>query len=641
MSRLGIPPPEAEVVLLSDRWKQKDRPPMSKRAQWAHDLPDGEVPWAAIGILDIKDPAHSRVRAWRCRGRRPPYQSDLFWSLWADVIDMAKERVLLKPISEWREMAWRDTDPQTGEVGAVGQIVRDAALWSPRAFVELINLTDDEGNPIILKDFHVKTILAIRRNYNACVLLPLEHGKSYHGSITVPLMDWCEWPNATEGRIYWNKTHVVKWIRRLMDIIEFSDELHMLFPWVRRPRKGDKGYGLWSGVGFSIGGRTLPDRSFEPLTANQFPKGSRYARVGVDDIVDVNNAKQRSTQDRLFDWITSGAMSMRQALTRKSLYKTKWSTFYLVGTLYEHGDVNDRVFQMFQQERYQSLRVDVYVGGKPENGVIWPEYRSAAYVAEMERSMTTRIFNMRVRNMLGGREQQVFPAVVVHEAEYDGINLPPYNFGEVPPRARGFIGFDPGSGKITKDSKNPAYMVYAQADHAPPRRPGLLGDPYAPEPENDWYHHLIDWDRLEGYSFTRQCDMLAQLYDTYGWPVAFETNALQTSYSDYMTRHYPHVRMIGAQTTQIDPQDGVEQFEPLFRNHRVVIHAAGASKERMNMLREELTTWKGRYTDVVMAMWIARSQFQKRQHLQGPPQFRLQRPSYLGEFGASRVMLRG
>lgn len=635
----NVPPPERQVILASDAF---DRKPLSPRATWAMNMSDAEVPWAAINLLDLpaRDP-RARVRSWRTRGVKPRHPSELFWSYWADVIDRAGTRVMQRPIGEWVEAAWKDTDPATGECGPFGQMVRDAALWSPRGFVEMADLRDDEGNPIVLKDFHVKTIFAMRRYYNAAILLPLEHGKSYLGSTVVPLMDFAEWPNATEGRIYWNESHVVKWMRRIMDTIEFNDRLHQLFPWIRRPRKGDKGYGLWSNRGFSIGGRTLPDRSFEPLTANQFPKGNRYSRVGVDDIVDVNNCKQRSTQDRLFDWVTSGAMSMRQALTRQSSYKTRWSTFYLCGTLYDQGDVNNQVFEMFLQEQYKALRFDVYVGGDPEKGVIWPEYRPPAYIEEMKRSMTPRIFNMRVRNLLGGREQQVFPLAVIQEAEYDGVLRPPYNFGEKDGTYSGYIGFDPASGHISRDSKHPAYAVYAQKDHATQQRPGLLGDPYAQPNPSDWFHHIIEWDRMEGFSFTRQCDKLAALYDRFGWPIAFETNALQTSYSDYMARHYPHVRMIGAPTQYVDPIDGVEGFEPLFRNHRVIIHAAGAGRERINMLREELTSWSGkdnhgRYTDILMAIWIARSQFQKRERLGNPATSRMRRPSYLDLFGGSR-----
>lgn len=636
---VGVPPPEREVYRLEE---SQGRVPLSPRAIWARDLPDAEVPWAAIALLDLgpRDP-RGRVRAWRNRGVRPRRDSDLFWNYWADVIDLAGTKVLQRPIADWVEACWKDTDPETGEAGAFGQMIRDAALWSPRAFVEMLGLSDDEGNPIVLKDFQVVTIHGMRRFYNGCFLLPLEHGKSYLGSTVVPLMDFAEWNNATEGRVYWNDSHVVKWIRRLMDTIECNDRLHQLFPWVRRPRKGDKGYGLWSGRGFAIGGRTLPDRSFEPLTANQFPKGNRYSRIGVDDIVDVNNCKQRTTQQRLFDWVTSGAMSMRQALTRESRYKTRWSTFYLCGTLYDQGDVNNQLFQMFREEHYKALRFDVYVGGDPNKGVIWPEYRPPAYIEEMKRSMTPRIFNMRVRNLLGGREEQVFPLAVIMEAEFDGVLRPPFKFGVKDGTYRGFIGFDPASGHITKDSKNPAYMVYAQRDHAIVPRPGYLGDPYARKPDPDWFHHLIEWDRLEGFSFTRQCDKLAALYDQYGWPIAFETNSQQTSYADYMTRHYPHVRMIGAPTQQVDPQDGVEGFEPLFRNHRMIIHAAGAPKERINMLREELTSWKGPYTDILMAMWIARSQFQKRERLQAGPSVVMRRPGYLSRFGQSRGAING
>jgi hypothetical protein len=641
MTVLAIPV-EAEIYTLDERHHHVKA--LTPRSAAARAMPDAEVPWAAIGILDLDGfPAHQRVRAWRCQGRMvDQFISERFWSLWADIIEWAKDRVLTRSIQDWVDACAADTDPATSQCGALGQIVRDVALWSPRAFVELLGLTDYVGNPVVLKDFHVKAIMAMRRSYNSVELLPLEHGKSYLGSIVVTLMDFCEWNNATEGRVYWNRPHVVKWMKELLDIIEFNENLHKLFPWVRRPQKyedgtRDKGFGMWSTAGFAIGGRTVTGRSFEPLTANQFPKGNRYSRIGVDDIVDVNNATQISTQKRLFEWVTAGAMTMRQAVGPKSKYRTKWGSFYLSGTLYAHGDVNNQIFTLFQREKYTTLRVDVYVNGKDDTGgVIWPEYRNASYIAEMLRSMTLGPFNMRVRNLLGGRDQQVFPAETVKESFYDGLQLPPYVFGVVPERSRGYIGFDPGSGHITKDSKNPAFAVYYEANHVKAGRPGLLGDPFAREPDPDMYHHVVEWDRLTGYSFTRQCDKLVELYDRYLVPIAFETNALQTSYAEYMTRHHPHVRMIGAPTQYVDPQDGVEGFEPLFRNRRVVVHAAQAPKNKMDMLYEELTSWKGNDTDILMALWIAKSQFQKRERLQSAPRLIFKRPAYLNRFGASR-----
>ena len=53
---------------------------------------------------------------------------------------------------------------------------------------------------------------------------------------------------------------------------------------------------------------------------------------------------------------------------------------------------------------------------------------------------------------------------------------------------------------------------------------------------------------------------------------------------------------------------GVEQFEPLFDNYRMILHCGGAPTKAILDLRDELTQWKGRYTDIVMAMWIARDQ---------------------------------
>jgi len=573
-------------------------------------------------------------------GFRPRFDSAPYWEAFANLVEESRQKVLARPLEDWIDMAYADSDPLSGLAGPNAQLVRDAALRNARAFTELVGLHDDEQLPIVLKNFHVKTTNAMRRSQWAVILLPFEFGKSYLSNMLVPLMDFAEWRDATEGRIYWDHSHAVKWVRRLMDQIDFNERLHKLFPWIRRPRRGDKTWGLWSTLGFGIGGRTLADRSFETHTANQFPKGQRYARVGVDDIVDTANCKQRTVQDRLFEWLTSGAMTMRQKLTRESKYRTAWSGGYLIGTLYDHNDVNKQSYDYVRElgREYRAMRFDCYERGDPDAESIWPEYRDKAYLKQLKQDLTPPVFNMRCRNLVGGNERITFPLETHKLAEYDGVERPPFQWGVVPERTRCIIGFDPGSGKISKDSKNPAYLVYGERDAAPLPSMGLLRDPFAKDPLPDMFFHLIEWDRLEGYSFTRQCDVLAELYDRFGVPIAFENNTLQTSYADYMGRHYPQVRMVGEHTgtNVIDPVDGVEQFEPLFRHYRMVIHAAGAPTEKLRALREEFTTWKGRYCDLVMAAWIARNYFRKRQKLERKP-LRSAVPGYARMYGRGLV----
>jgi hypothetical protein len=642
---LSHPVPEYHVIPDEDI---NDRP-MDERALRARDRPDATIPWAAIELLNLspREPM-GRVRSWMRRGHRPRISSTTFWNLWQDVIDQAESKVLKRPISEWIEAAYRDTDPVTGECGEFAQVVRDAALINPRSFSYFIGLRDDEGRRIVYKDFHIWTIDGMRKFDYFVGLLPFEFGKSFLSNIVVPLMDFSEWCDATQIRIYWAEQFAQKWLPRLMSIINTNEDLHKLFPWVRKPRKEDRPDRplWWSSKGFTIAGRTLDDRSFTPLTASQYTTGPRASRAAGDDWVNNANAQIRSQQDRLTEYFMAGVWTMPQTYQRVSTFGTVWGSASLLGTLFSQTDCNKQVYDhIIELKRsakhgasYKALRVDCYERGREENDSIWPEYKDKETLLALRESLTPRVFNMRCRNIIGGWEQLTFPKEVVVAAEYDGVNRPPYEFGQIPQRTRGYIGFDPGSGKITRESKNPAWAVYGQRDDAPEGPPGLLRDPFYQAPPPDIWHHVIEWGRMEGFSFTRQCDKLAEIYRRIGWPIAFEDNTLQTSYAEYMERFYPDVRMIPHHTGQnvIDPVDGVEQFEPIFRNYRIIIHAAKAPRDQLLALREELTTWKGRYTDIVMALWIAKSKFTQRERLEQKRPISVMMPTYV----RSRLPLR-
>jgi hypothetical protein len=621
------------------------REPLTVRGTRAMETLDSEVPWWAIALLNLDTPElrnHRRVRSMFDQGQRAHEGSRIFWDLWADLLEMAERKVMSKSLDEWIDKAYEQTeatDPWNG--GEITLAVRDAALRSTRAYGQFVGLVDDEGLAITFKDFHVKTVRAMRCSPYASILLPYEFGKSSLNNIVVPLMDYSEWRDASEGRIYWNDSHVTKWIRRLMGVIEHNERLHKIFPWVSRPQRGDPGWGIWGTRGFSLHGRTAFDKAFEPLTANQFSTGNRYSRVGGDDWENVANAPVVTIQDRLVDYWKTGPETMAQQLARTSKYGTAWPSRYLCGTLFSGQGVNNRIHLEYREFRrrgdvkYTAVRFDCF-RDLAETATIWPEVKTLPYMLALRESLTPRIFNMRCRNIIDGRSHKVFPREAVLEAEYDGRNRAAFAWKVAPERALGVvIGFDPGSGKITKESKNPAYFVYCRRDGRPLLAPGLLRDPRLPNGANlpdpsltpEIYHHGIEWGRMEGISFVPQCAKLIELAHYYRCPVAIEDNATQASYIDYIRQTAPDVRVFPHHTGPggSDPRSGVEQFEPLFKNGRMVLHCAGAPVGSVLALREELTQWKGRYTDIVMAMWIARDQSES--HFRDDkPALRLQTP---------------
>jgi hypothetical protein len=605
------------------------RLPLTPRAEAARDTPDAQTPWWAIEVLDLSEHLrHIRVRYWMSRrGMRPSHRlpAAIFWEAWADILEWARASVMRRPLEEWRAECERQTDPDTWEGGEVTRRLRAAALHSPRAFCQIVGLQDEIGDPITLKGFQVQTVQTIRGTSHSAILLPYEFGKSYLNNILIPLMDWAEWRDASEARVVWNDTHATKWIRRLMGLVENSRALHQVFPWIAKPRRDDPGAGLWSTRGFSIAGRSLPDRAFESLTASRYSTGNRYNRICGDDWVNVSNAGTFSVQDRLHDYWRSGPETMAMDVAPPvGPYGTRWPSVSYMGTLFDQEDVGSRIFAFYRDRQrrgdlgYRALRFDCWVAGTGETLTIWPEKKSASHMQDVRQTLGERVFNMRCRNIVGGAHSRVFPRTYVIDAEYDGKEgRPALEWGVLPEHWQaGMIGFDPGRGRITRESKHPAYFVYCQVDQRQELPPGLLRDPrllgvgrYDPSTPPNIYHDGIEWGRIDG-SFLYQIETLIELAHKYKLPIAVEDNNLQVVYEEQIRRQDPSVRVVCHTTGPggADPKLGVEQFEPLFKNGRIRLHCYRAPMQHVIALRDELLTWKGRYTDIVMAMWIARHQ---------------------------------
>lgn len=533
-------------------------------------------------------------------------EKDRYIEVWDRLQKRALDQAEKKPIEWWREQAWKEREI-TGKCGPIAEQVRDAALRSPRAFVQFTNQQDDEGNVIELADFHLDVISAMRQHTPACIILPLEHGKTYLSSIVVPLMDWAEWPNATECRIYWNESHVKKQILRLMQQVEYNEELQKIFPWIRRPTSEDKSK-QWGTEGFSIGGRTLADRSFEPLTARGFSVGNRYSVVAADDWVTRGNCSSVVEQDKLDDHFHQAVMSMAQRVKRESKYGTKWGRCYLTGTLYDRRDVNYRVSAEFTKKGFKSLVYRVYPKGRGHRDIVlWPEGRPPEYIEEMEQRLGPRNFRLRMMNQVIEEGMQCFPDEQVEAATQEN-----YEYGVLPLGSVAVIGFDPASGKTTSASADPAIVLYAEVDDPDPEpKWGELADLREKRASGPraFTSHFVKWQRLQGYDFPKQCGEIINWARYYQLPVVIESNTLQKSYKDYISQVAPDVKVFLRHTGSnvMDPEDGIETFSDLFNAGRMIIHAGKAPWEEMRALTTQLVEWpQSRKKDLLMAFWFGK-----------------------------------
>ena len=564
-------------------------------------LTDGGIPWWAVGLLPLK-PGTDEYRCRRVHqmGRTTPPVANAgrvrssewgtgtdFVDLWADIVTLAVDE-------------WGGATPQDA-VGEDVEACRRAALTDARSFVAFVNLLDDDLLPWVLKGFHVRAVRAMRGKPLSCVLLPFMHGKSALSSMVVPLMDWAENPESTQIRIYLSGNHTKMWTRKLMSVVEGNQALHSIFPWIDRPRKGDPCADIWSTEAFSIRGKKVVDSSFRPLTAGSSIVGVRADRVGADDWVTEMNSTSSTVQDKLYNYLKTGMLTMRRKrVDWSSGYETKWGTAYLIGTIFDRRDVNSRIFKEWTESRikgdrsYYTMRFSVYPNrdSRARGEVLWPEYRPFDYVKQLEIDLGRRAFRMRCENKPVDSEEMVFTNQIMQDAQREDLA-----YGELPDRKHGerplryLIAFDPATGTKSggRYQKFPAAVLMGQ------------------NPDTEELHFI----RYERWSIPqpKQIVRLVEWARRYECSVCVESNSIQASYQDWLREKGPDVRVFTHYTSNIkhDAGAGVESLLPLFEAGKVRIHTGGVDPVILREFVTEFLEWpQGRYSDLVMASWIGR-----------------------------------
>jgi hypothetical protein len=554
-----------------------------------------EIPWWAVWLLELENGGlaynvrRSQDRGWNFN--RQPFSGPDADHAWDEIV---RKATILAGKFDPLDVARQEPD-----------VCRKAALTSVRALCEFTGLKDDEQRPIKLMGFHVRTVNTIRCNPLVIALLPAFHGKSSLSTVVIPIADWAEQPEATQIRAYQSvKDFSTPMTRKIMDLVENNQDIKILFPWIRRPERGDPCEKMWSTQGFSIGGKQVVEYSFRPVTPGSSPVGIRGDRIIADDWVTEKNCSTPQTQDRYHHWFHSGIMTMRRRTEWKSNYGTKWGTAAAVGTIYDRGDYLARLSKEWKlkiqhgEAAYKVLRFSVYPTkhARLEGTVLWPYKRPLSWVTEQENELGRRGFRMRYLNLPMEDDEVVFREQAVKDALSDE-----WEFGEQPADSRVIVGYDPAKGgnRRSYHAKFPACVVLA-----------FRADPINPERT---YCHIVEWHRWN-VSQPEQVRRLVEISRRYQSSVVVEDNATQRSYSEWIAEQAPDVRCINHTTGNVkhDVNDGVESFQPLFDNGLMIIHCRGAAQADVKAISEEWMEWpQGRYTDLVMACWMARYQWKK------------------------------
>jgi hypothetical protein len=557
-----------------------------------------EIPWWAVWLLEFPKGHPAAEVRWRfdyARGtdrlKDASVTREHIEMIWSDMLRRAQVLAgRFNPLDVAR------SEPDT---------MRHVALKSQRAFCELTGLMGDDQELLRLMGFHVRVIRMIRGQPLSIALLPAQHGKSALSTMVIPLMDWAEQSESVSIRAYQTqKDFSVPMTRKIMDVVENNQEIKILFPWIRRPERGDPCEKMWSTNGFSIGGKRVVEYSFRPVTPGASTVGIRGDRIIADDWVTEKNCSTAQIQERFYHYFHSGVMTMRRKTEWKSKYGTLWGTAAAVGTIYDRQDYLARLHKEWKalidkgDPGRRVLRFSVYPGlhARQRGQVLWPYKRPLDWVRGEEAELGRRGFRMRYLNLPMEDDEVVFREQSVKDALSDE-----WEFGQAPPGSRVIIGYDPGKGAKrgghSPGAKFPACVVLA----------------FRPDPQNPArvYCHIVEWHRWS-VPQPEQIRRLIAISVRYQSSIVVEDNATQRSYSEWIAEIAPEVRVINHTTGAVkhDVNDGVESFQPLFDNGLMIIHTRGAAQADIKALADEWMEWpQGRYTDLVMACWMARYQF--------------------------------
>jgi hypothetical protein len=310
---------------------------------------------------------------------------------------------------------------------------------------------------------------------------------------------------------------------------------------------------------------------------------------------------------------------MGQRIMRpRSTYGTIFGTTGLMGTVYDKNDINNQARIEIEARGGRTIRFDIYPHGghsRRRGETLWVEKYPIEVVYEIARRLGPRAFKLRCRNMVDDSSTDIFPADVYD----DSVDQPQYLWHVPPKDAITLVALDPGKGRKSKHSKNPAWMLYSMVRRG-----------------NEWEHHMVAWEAMEGVPFTEQCKKAVEVARHHLCKLFVEDNGVQEGYIDYIRATYPDVYVLPHTTggNKNDADSGIEMFKPLMHAGLLIAHTGNAPDHEKHGLREEFTKYPTyKYTDRLMAAWIARFQLRGMEMLREQEEPEYDVPEYMERFG--------
>lgn len=439
-----------------------------------------------------------------------------------------------------------------------------------------------------LKEFHLDLIDTATRSPRGLVLYPAGHGKTSLVSTMLPIWALCDDPNIRIAVITKNDEDANNiGIAIQSELLGNNDLVRDFGPFAPEPGDGKP----FAAKRMSVLKRTRISK--EPTIA-LFGAGSRNALghrtdwLICDDIVHDQNAGTPERREKLREWFNQGPATSGEFLS---------SRLTVVGTMFDPADLYHELIELGS---YDVKQIDAIVD-EEECTTLWPERWPWLRLMERKLEMGTLDFNKRYRNIAVDKSRMAFKEAWIRGGPYgsetfQGCLDRNHVVGGYEDGWWRYAAFDPAVG-ITKTRKFCAHLALAV---------GSCKD-------HERCFWIIDLERQQ-MTLPQQVDMIIDKHEEYDlFTTLVEANSYQAGLHQAiltkMDESGKSLRIDPHYTTRINkpnPEMGVQSMARYFENGQFHIPWGDAnSRTKMGQLVDELVQYPGKYTDTVMALWMA------------------------------------
>lgn len=357
-----------------------------------------------------------------------------------------------------------------------------------------------------------------------------------------------------------------------------------------KPELGDRKQ--WAGKMFTIRQRQRQHKSPSVVLFGSGSKqalGHRTDWLICDDIIHEDNSATPEARDKIREWFNLGPA------TSGEFHESRLT---VVGTMF---DPSDLYHDLMELEVYRPVdKIDAIVDEEKKVS-LWPERWPWGKLMEQKAGMGTLDFNKRYRNIAVDKSRMAFreewiKGGTVGTVRFNGCLDRNYKIGDYEQDWWRYAGFDPAVG-TTKSRKFCAHITLASGSCK----------------EHERCFWVVDLER-EQLTLPQQVDLIIDKHDLYNlFSTLVEANSYQAGlYQAVKTKLDDQGKALKIDphyTTRVnkpDPVMGVMSMARFFENQQFHIPWADEySRRKMERLVDELVLYPGKFTDTVMALWMA------------------------------------